>query len=184
MSKQPAVAIRQRPNYVEENLELVKPIALSVIRRLPPSFELDDLIQAGHMGLLDAAAKYNSKMNVPFRFYASIRIRGAILDTCTRRHYRNSTHAEMEAACYEVPSKVEAIDVGIHRKQMATKLKAALALLTPEDQKVITLYFARNDKLSVIGKRLGVCEMRASQLVKTAKEHLRERLAWQGVKAA
>ena len=183
--KKPAlIAVQRRNVYVEENLDLVKPIATSIRLRLPPSFELDDLLQAGMVGLLDAAAKYEPTFKVPFRFYAQIRIRGAILDTCTRRHYRNATHSELEAACYEIPSKVEAIDEAVHRRQLATKVREAVAALPPGDQKVLAMYFGAGRRLSDIGHKLGVCEMRASQLVKTAKAHLRDRLAWQGLKEA
>ncbi|NBT79052.1 MAG: RNA polymerase sigma factor FliA, partial [Betaproteobacteria bacterium] len=45
--------------------------------RLPPSVELDDLMQFGLMGLNDALQRYQAQEGVPFEVYARTRIRGA-----------------------------------------------------------------------------------------------------------
>lgn len=65
---------------VEQHAPLVKKIALHLMARLPDSVQLDDLIQAGMVGLLEAAAKYQSDRGASFETYAGIRIRGAIVD--------------------------------------------------------------------------------------------------------
>lgn len=65
---------------VEQHAPLVKKIALHLMARLPDSVQLDDLMQAGMMGLLEAAAKYQSDRGASFETYAGIRIRGAIVD--------------------------------------------------------------------------------------------------------
>lgn len=67
---------------VEEYRPLVVRIARQVKSRLPPSVNLDDLIQEGMIGLLDAANKFNEQDGVAFEVYASFRIRGAIFDAC------------------------------------------------------------------------------------------------------
>ncbi|MGE4368227.1 MAG: RNA polymerase sigma factor FliA [Burkholderiaceae bacterium] len=59
---------------------LVRRLALQLVSRLPPSVELDDLIQAGLMGLLDAVRRYQEMPEAQFETYASTRIRGAMLD--------------------------------------------------------------------------------------------------------
>ena len=59
---------------------LVKRIAYHLISRLPPHIEVDDLIQAGMIGLLNAADNYTPDKGANFETYAGIRIRGAILD--------------------------------------------------------------------------------------------------------
>jgi RNA polymerase sigma factor FliA len=59
---------------------MVRRMALQLIARLPASVELDDLIQVGMMGLLDAAEKYQDDQGAKFETYASQRIRGAMLD--------------------------------------------------------------------------------------------------------
>lgn len=59
---------------------LVRRQALSFIARLPANVELDDLLQAGMMGLLDAVRRYEEQAEAQFETYAVTRIRGAILD--------------------------------------------------------------------------------------------------------
>lgn len=59
---------------------LVKRIACHLISRLPASVLLDDLIQAGMIGLLEASKNYDASQGASFETYAGIRIRGAMLD--------------------------------------------------------------------------------------------------------
>jgi len=59
---------------------LVKRIAQHLMGRLPPMVQLEDLMQAGMIGLLEAAKNYNTEKGASFETYASIRVRGAMLD--------------------------------------------------------------------------------------------------------
>lgn len=59
---------------------LVRRQALALIGKLPASVELDDLVQAGMMGLLDAVRRYQQQADARFETYAVTRIRGAMLD--------------------------------------------------------------------------------------------------------
>lgn len=70
----------ERDNLVTEHAVLVKRIANHIGSRLPNNIQIDDLIQAGMMGLLDASRNYDPGQGASFETYASIRIRGAILD--------------------------------------------------------------------------------------------------------
>ena len=63
---------------------LVKKIAYHLMARLPSSVMVEDLIQAGMIGLLDAAGMYDQRQGASFETYASIRIRGAMLDELRR----------------------------------------------------------------------------------------------------
>ena len=63
-----------------QNAGLVKKIAYQLKAKLPASVELDDLIQVGMMGLLDAVNRYDNNHGAQFVTYASQRIRGAMLD--------------------------------------------------------------------------------------------------------
>ncbi len=65
---------------VREYLPLVKRIAYHLMTRLPASVEVDDLIQAGLIGLLDAVERYDDSQGANFETYATQRIRGAMLD--------------------------------------------------------------------------------------------------------
>ena len=65
---------------VLRHAELVKRIAYHLAGRLPPSVEVEDLIQAGMLGLLEAAGNFSAGRGASFETYAGIRIRGAMID--------------------------------------------------------------------------------------------------------
>lgn len=71
---------RDADGLVVRHAELVKRIAYHLAGRLPASVEVDDLIQAGMIGLLEAAANYSADRGASFETYAGIRIRGAMID--------------------------------------------------------------------------------------------------------
>lgn len=81
--------MRYRQGYKKSSEELVdeyRPLVMRIARqvksRLPPSVNLDDLVQEGMIGLLDAANKFCEQDGGSFDVYASFRIRGAIFDAC------------------------------------------------------------------------------------------------------
>ncbi|MCA3151519.1 MAG: RNA polymerase sigma factor FliA [Rhodocyclaceae bacterium] len=65
---------------VKEMAPLVKRIAYHFMTRLPASVDVDDLIQAGLIGLLDASDNFDSTQGAQFETYAVQRIRGSMLD--------------------------------------------------------------------------------------------------------
>lgn len=67
-------------DIVLQYAQLVKRIAHHLLLRMPSSVQLDDLIQSGMIGLLEAAKKYDVTKGASFETYAGIRIRGAMLD--------------------------------------------------------------------------------------------------------
>lgn len=69
-----------KDEFVVEFAPLVKRIAYHMMAKLPASVQVDDLIQAGMIGLLDAIKRYEGSYGRQFESYASQRIRGAILD--------------------------------------------------------------------------------------------------------
>lgn len=69
-----------RDRLLEENIHLVKIIAYQVAVNLPPHIDVNDLISAGTIGLLESIDRFDSAKGVQFNTYASIRIRGAIMD--------------------------------------------------------------------------------------------------------
>ena len=79
-----AAYAQQQSNYTSEMVErhapLVKRIACHLINRLPASVQLEDMVQAGMIGLLEATGKYDETQGASFETYAGIRIRGSMLD--------------------------------------------------------------------------------------------------------
>ncbi|MBY5921285.1 RNA polymerase sigma factor FliA [Ferrimonas balearica] len=73
-----------RAALVERHTPLVKRIAHHLLARLPASVQLDDLLQAGMVGLLEAARNFDGSKGASFETFAGIRIRGAMLDEIRR----------------------------------------------------------------------------------------------------
>jgi RNA polymerase sigma factor FliA len=94
--EQSAVDHQQQDSMVKTHAFLVKRIAYHLLGRLPQSILLDDLMQAGMMGLLEAVRHYDETKGASFETYAGIRIRGYMLDEVRRNDwvprsvYRNS----------------------------------------------------------------------------------------------
>jgi RNA polymerase sigma factor for flagellar operon FliA len=95
---------------VLSHMEDVKQVAHSILRRLPASVQLDDLIQAGSIGLMDAARRFGPSHNLSFRQYARIRISGAIFDSLrdldwASRYFRTRQH-KLENATRALESRL------------------------------------------------------------------------------
>lgn len=78
------VEFKSGQELIQEYAPLVRRIAHHLMARLPNNVVLDDLIQAGMMGLLEAARRYDASKGASFETYAGIRIRGAIIDEVRR----------------------------------------------------------------------------------------------------
>src|SRR5690606_4929039 len=92
-------ARRETEAMVMRHAELVKRIAYHLAGRLPASVDVEDLIQAGMLGLLEAASNYTANRGASFETYAGIRIRGAMLDALRKRDGApRSVHRKARAA--------------------------------------------------------------------------------------
>lgn len=70
----------EREQLMLTHYPLVRTIAGRLVRRLPPSVDVNELIQEGFIGLIEAIDRYDPGRSVPFKAYAEIRIRGAMVD--------------------------------------------------------------------------------------------------------
>ncbi len=77
----PAALGSERENVLLEHLPIVRYLARRIHERLPQHVDLEDLVSAGVLGLMDALNKFDPAQKVQFRSYAQFRIRGAILDS-------------------------------------------------------------------------------------------------------
>jgi RNA polymerase sigma factor for flagellar operon FliA len=119
-----------REEIVHKYLHLVKYVAGRISVNLPPNVELNDLVNDGILGLIDAIEKYDDARGVKFETYAITRINGAILDAlrsldwvprAVRQRARELERAyqELEAQFGRVPSEDElAVKMGITRKEL------------------------------------------------------------------
>ena len=119
-----------REEIVHKYLHLVKYVAGRISVNLPPNVELNDLINDGILGLIDAIEKYDDARGVKFETYAITRINGSILDAlrsldwvprAVRQRARELERAyqELEAQLGRVPSEDElAGKMGVSRKEL------------------------------------------------------------------
>ena len=92
---------------VREHAPLVRRIAYHLMGRLPPSVDVGDLIQAGMIGLLEAARNFATDRAASFETYAGIRIRGAMLDELRRADWTpRSVHRKVRELA-EVVRQIE-----------------------------------------------------------------------------
>jgi RNA polymerase sigma factor for flagellar operon FliA len=95
----------EQHELVTQHVTLVKRIAYHLVSRLPASVQVEDLIQAGMIGLLEAARNYNPTQGASFETYAGIRIRGAMLDEIRRSDWTpRSVHRKVRMVAEAVRS--------------------------------------------------------------------------------
>jgi RNA polymerase sigma factor for flagellar operon FliA len=96
---------------VREYTPLVRRIALQLAPKLPASVELDDMVQAGLIGLMDAARRWKPTEGAQFETYASQRIRGAMLDELRERDWLSRgarrSMRELEAAIHRLQQRLQ-----------------------------------------------------------------------------
>jgi len=114
-------------DLVLEHLRLVRAIAVSIHQNLPGHVDLDDLVQAGVIGLFDAASKFNSEKHVAFSSYAKYRIKGAILDSLRQtdvasRNLRRR-HKQIEAVTRTLAAQLQRDP---NEEEIANKLGVAV----------------------------------------------------------
>ncbi len=119
-----------REELIHKYLHLVKYVAGRVSSNLPPNVEINDLINDGIVGLIDAIEKYDDARGVKFETYAITRINGAILDAlrsldwvprAVRQRAREVERAigALEAQLGRVPSDDELAEhLGVPRREL------------------------------------------------------------------
>ncbi|MFC4727311.1 RNA polymerase sigma factor FliA [Coralloluteibacterium thermophilus] len=123
-------AARPSPGtLIEQHAELVRRIAHHLAARLPASVEVDDLIQAGMLGLIEASRAFDAEQGASFETYASIRIRGAMIDEIRRGDWvPRSVHRGARAAA----AAIHRIEQANGRAAQPQEVAAALEMPLPD----------------------------------------------------
>ncbi len=105
----PANNLSSGNELVKQYLPLVKRIAYHLMARLPASVEVDDLIQVGLIGLMDAVERFDGSQGAQFESYATQRIRGSMLDDLREadwlpRHIRQKSR-QIESAIHRLEQR-------------------------------------------------------------------------------
>jgi len=120
---------------VREHAPMVRRIAVQVKSRLPPSIELDDLIQEGMLGLLDAARRWQPQAGqAPFAAYARTRVRGAMYDWL-RRHDLLPRH--QRARLREAEQAISALSHELGRAPDDVEVAQAMGLTLADYQALL-----------------------------------------------
>ncbi|HVN45653.1 MAG TPA: RNA polymerase sigma factor FliA [Steroidobacteraceae bacterium] len=130
----PAAAGAGGEELILRHAELVKRIAYHLAGRLPPSVAVDDLIQAGMLGLMEAAANWSMNRGASFETYAGIRIRGAMIDALRKLDWApRSVHRRARA----VAAAVRAIEQRSGRDARDTEVADELGLSLEDYHRVL-----------------------------------------------
>ncbi len=159
-----ADAVARRDRTVDAYSTLIGPIAGRLARQLGASTTKEDLQQAGALGLLDAAARFES--------YARQRIEGAMRDSIRKRDWRETAHARHEDVAPMPDPAGDLMEV-----VLLSELYAAIeAELTPRQAQVIELALLGHTGTE-IARELGVRQQTVVVLHNRAITRLRGRLA-------
>ena len=96
-------------DLVSRYAPLVKRIAHHLLARLPSCVSVEDLIQAGMIGLIEASRKYDASKGASFETYAGIRIRGAIIDEVRKGDWSPRSVHRNARRISEVIQQIEAM---------------------------------------------------------------------------
>ncbi|MEM7081976.1 MAG: RNA polymerase sigma factor FliA [Pseudomonadota bacterium] len=119
---------------VIENAQLVKRIAYHLVSRLAGNVDVDDLIQAGMIGLLEASRKYDASRGANFQTFAGIRIRGAMLDEVRRSDW---TPRSVYQKLRKVTEAMRAVEMRHGRSARESEVAEELGLGLDEYHKVL-----------------------------------------------
>lgn len=142
---------------------------------------MDDLVQAGRIGLLHAARRYDAARGVPFAAYAVPTVIGEM-----RHHLRDRTGLLSGTRGAEsVPRTIELHDVdqadaapeaAFERVELRSALLPQLALLPAAERRVVELRFVEGMTQDAVADELGVSQAQVSRLQARALCRLRRRL--------
>ncbi len=101
--------LNRQNSLVMNNLDLVARIAAYFKSRLPSHIELDDLIQSGYLGLIEASNHYKPEKGASFQTFASIRIKGSIIDELRKNSWGTRESLKMMKQLDAAQGKLEQV---------------------------------------------------------------------------
>ncbi len=193
-----------RDKLIEDHMHLVPVIARKVKAKLPPSFEFDDLVSEGYIGLIDAADHWEPERG-PFEPRARYKILMTMLESVRRKRYTANTLVSLNQpvgsqngnACpdrtlldvfadghilnlpksQQENDRITSIDTG-RRKAM---LRGAVQQIAARARRVVEIYYFEQQDMTVAAAELGVQASRASQIHQDGLRQLTTELTKRGV---
>lgn len=120
-----AAYAEDQDTLIERHAPLVKRVAYHLLGRLPDHVQVEDLIQSGMIGLLEAVRNYETGHGASFETYAGIRIRGAMLDEVRRNDWvPRSVHRRSR----ELAQAIQKVEARLGRDAQDTEVAAELGI--------------------------------------------------------
>jgi DNA-directed RNA polymerase specialized sigma24 family protein len=182
----------------EEHFEWAASVGQSVGRNLPPSFDVQDLIQIAliqHWRCVenyDATPGHGYTCGVPYRLYAYQAIKGAVLMSCRRKNYREATHEELNGHYVDERGRPDAMllarenwrnQLGPQLYRKRVKVRAAFEVLPAADAYLVRRIFLEGADMDVLARAWQMDEKAFARLVGAAVRRLK-RLVRNGTPAA
>jgi RNA polymerase sigma factor FliA len=144
-----ATEFDDRNDLVMQELSQVYYIASRIRERLPQQVELDDLVNAGVIGLIEATRSFDSSKNSQFKAFAKFRIRGAILDSLRESDWGSRSLRRRGREIGEATTRLEA---KLGRHPVESEIAAEMNLEPDHLQRII----AQIDSLYLAGQQTAV----------------------------
>lgn len=147
----PGALNHEQEQALLEHLPIVRFLARRIHERLPQHVDIEDLVSAGVVGLMDAFAKFDPAKKVQFRSYAQFRIRGAILDSLRTLDW---SPRELRRKGRAVEEAIRVLTARMGRPPGEAEIAAEMALSLEEYQQLLgdlkgleigTLHLERNE---------------------------------------
>ena len=137
--------VDERNELVVRELPQVHYVAARIRERLPKSVELEDLVQAGVLGLLEACRSYDRSKDAQFSTFAKFRIRGAILDSLRKLDWGSRT---LRRRGREISSTIVKLELQLGRQPDEEEIAADMQIDLDELQDAQT----QLDGLHLVGQ--------------------------------
>jgi RNA polymerase sigma factor for flagellar operon FliA len=138
--------IDERNELVMRELPQVYYVAARIRERLPKQVDMEDLVQAGVIGLLEACRNYDSLKDAQFSTFAKFRIRGAIVDSLRKLDWGSRT---LRRRGREINSTVAKLESSLGRQPLEEEIAADMQMSLDELQSTMT----QLDGLYLVGQR-------------------------------
>jgi len=121
--------LQRQQDYVKQYAPLVRRIAHQMIAKLPANVELDDMIQAGMIGLMDAVNRFEESQGTQFEVYAASRIRGSMLDELRASDWLPRSARKSQR---DIENAIHRLEQRLQRAPHETEIAGELNLSVPE----------------------------------------------------
>jgi len=162
--------VNPAPNWVERGLPFLRPIAENLSRRLPRSIDVDDLIGAGQLALVELAGGYDPARCPDFDMWIKFRIRAAMIDSIKGKPFRESRHATLKDVA---PARSESPEQTATRALEMREARRAVARL-PEAQRSLIACLVREGG-PALSRKTGLPESTARRRVAGYLRRIRPR---------